>query len=518
MPQPLLKIATEKYRKSLPSGTLQEFRIDPVDYLGVPIVNVDFWAEDGLVSNGIGYGRTPEAAQLGAYGELCEERHTIAGFAELPQETGSYRSLVEKYGTEKVIDPLTLVLEAGSPYDEDYELQWVPIRRYADGLECWVPAEFVACSNGQVDYPNRLTTAIRNGSGAGDTETRALLHGTLELLQRDGNVDCFRALDRGLVIDPETLPQDCKDLIAELAEKGLHVTCKLARVTCGCVSVYAVGDDRTDDDFPLSVTATGEGADTDYRTALLKAITECASSHGRKRFNNIDWPEVEGVVPEGFRERILGDIDLAKEEARALDAMVVWLSGSRAELRAKLADNVFLEREIIDCRTLPANRFDTLEEQWFFVLEQLAAEGLTPYVFRSGTTGGHCHVVKMIVPGIEQELGSYHRLGERGVRRLLEREDVELISRQDGPGRKRVLLTEAAEIRLGGSCWLETDRLDKLIEPVYALYREPSAHAARYAIDQQRLGYTSDELAGHSASLHDHQDTSEENPTSNHSH
>ena len=491
MPKPYdYATPTERYRRSLPPGKLEEFRIDPVDYLGVPIVNVDLYADDGEHSNGIGYGRTAEAARLGAYGELCEERHTILGFSQLPQREATYRALVAELGADRVIDPLTLVLEAGSPYTPDYPLRWVPVERLADGAECWVPAEFVACSNSQVDYPNRLVTAIRNGSGAGDTEVRALLHGTLELLQRDGNADCFRALDRGIVLDPATLPADCRLLIDELADKGLYVTVKLARVTCGCVSVYAVGDDRTGDEFALSVTATGEGADTDYRVAVRKAITECASSHSRKRFNNIGWPEKEQLVPPGFKDRALAAVDLDKEEARALDAMVEWLSSGPAAVRERLADNVFLRRETTDARDLPTRSFDTLTEQWAFVRDQLRAEGLTPYVFRSGTTGGHCHVVKVIVPGIEQELGSYHRLGERGVRRLLQRRDVHLISREDGPGRSRVRLTPAAEERLGGPVWLETDRLDALIDPVYPLYREPSGHAARYAIDS---GYRTNE-------------------------
>ena len=39
---------TENYRRSLPEGSLEEFRIDPVDYLGIPIINVDFYGADGV--------------------------------------------------------------------------------------------------------------------------------------------------------------------------------------------------------------------------------------------------------------------------------------------------------------------------------------------------------------------------------------------------------------------------------------------------------------------------------------
>ena len=476
--------AIRNYRASMPAGEVSEFRIDAVDYLGVPVHNVDFVAADtGYVSNGIGYGRTPEAARLGAYGELAEERHTVASFARLGLGRGSYRDLCRRYGDDRVVDPLTLVLEAGSGYSPERQLRWAPVERLRDGATCWVPAEFVACTNSQVDYPERLVTAIRNGSGAGDTETRALLHGTLELLQRDGNADCFRALDRGRVLEPDTLPLGVRALMQELAARGLHVTCKLARVTCGCVSVYAVGDDRSGDAFPLGVTATGEGCDTDYRVALMKAVTECASSHTRKRFNNVTWDLRAPVTPPGYRAMKLGALDLDREEPRALRAMVDWIEGGRAALRDRLAGNVFLERERVDARGLPARSFATLEEQWAYVRGQLEAEGLEVYVFRAGTAREHCHVTKVIVPGIEQELGSYHRIGERGVRRLRDRNDLRLTARESGPGRARVLLTAAAEERLGGPVWLEADRLDALVDPVYPLYREPTDHAARHAID-----------------------------------
>ena len=475
--------AIAAYRASLPPGDFSQFRIDPVDYLGVPIVNVDLFTADGGHYNGIGYGADEASATRGAFGELCEEAHLTLAYDRLPVRTASYHGMVRRYGSAAVIDPLTMVLAAGSPYNPDRPQRWVEIERLSDGQPTWCVAEFVATGNGQVNYPNRLETAIRNGSGAGDTATRAVLHGLLELLQRDGNADCFRALDRGIVLAPDTLPASVRTLIDDLAGRGLHVTTKLARVTCGCPSVYAVGDDRTDDDFPLGVTATGEGCDPSYETALRKAVLECASSHSRKRFNNLSWQRKEPVLPPGFREVATKTINLDKEEERALRAMTDWLTTPRALLRAKLADNVFRSARTVDAQTLPDFRSDDLDERLEHVLAGFRAEELTPYVFRSTTTGGHCHVVKMIVPGIEQELGSYHRIGVRNVERLLAREEPRLIAREDGPGRKRIRLTAADEERVGGPVWLEADRLDALVDPVYPLYREPSGHAAVHALD-----------------------------------
>ena len=480
--------AIDAYRAALPEGQLIQFRIDPIDYLGAPIVSIDLLVKDEASKvraayNGIGYGADETAATLGAYGELAEETHLEESFNKLRLEEGSYAEMTACHGADVVIDPLEMVLPAGSPYTPDYPLKWAPITRLHDGATVWCPAGFVACNKGMLpDYPNLLTTSIRNGSGAGDTLERALLHGALELLQRDGNADCFRALDRGKVIDRATLPQDIQDLLDDFAAKGLHILPKLARVTCGVPSIYAAGDDRSADTFPIGVTSTGEGADPDYRRALRKAIHEVASSHSRKRFNNLPLERKRHLLPGGYAEKIQSTIDLKSEEQRALRGMVEWLQLERSELRALLDDNVFLEKEQIDAATLPTFDSTDIAEQWEFVRGQLEKEGLTPYVFRATTTGGHCEAVKLIVPGIEQEFGSYHRAGYRGVERLLAEDPFGLLHREAGEGRQPILLTETHNTRLGGPFYLDTARIDALIDPVYPLYREPTSHAAAMAL------------------------------------
>lgn len=473
----------EMYRSALPPGEIVGFRIDTLDHVGTPIYNVDFFARDGRKFNGVGYGSTEEEAMLGAFGELSEEYHLEVAFDGADQVTGSYRTLVSEYGSEAVLDPLELVLPAGGDYTEELPLDWVQIERLGDGQPTWCPSEFVAVGNQQVPYPNRMTTAIRNGSGAGDTLERALLHGTLELLQRDGNADAFRALDRGVTFDPASLPVSIRQLLDRHAAVGLHIVPKLARTTCGCASVYAVGDDRTEDDFPLSITACGEAADPDTEAALRKAILECASSHSRKRYNNLPFAEKADLWPEGYGNRLKKRLVLEQEEQRALRAMTEWLLLDRDELRSRLQDSVFKVTNHVNFDHLPSFAAKAIPDRWQKVAEELKSEHLSPYVFRANTTDGRCEVVKMIVPGIEMEFASYHRIGYRGVKRLLEREDLDLLSREPGPGRKRILLTAAREEALGGPWYLAAEKLDRIVDPLYALYREPSAHAANVAIE-----------------------------------
>ena len=81
---------------------------------------------------------------------------------------------------------------------------------------------------------------------------------------------------------------------------------------------------------------------------------------------------------------------------------------------------------------------------------------------------------------------SYGRIGERGVRKLLQ-QDSELVSFAGGAGRKQVRLTEAAMERLGGQPWFDVARAAEIVGPLYTLYREPEAHHAAAAAAQRGM-------------------------------
>ena len=471
------------YRDSLPPGDLQNFRIDPNDHLGIPVIDATFVpTHRHRRYNGVGYGADETRAQLGAFGELHEFFSIAEAFLAAPTEEGSYRDLVRRRGQEYVIDPLTLVLPAGSSYTPDTPLRWTEIRRLANGAPAWVPSEFVANTDADVAYANQLTTAITNGSGAGNTRERAVLHGLLELLQRDGNCDSFRALDQGKVIDKNGIAPRTQQLMDRLAERGLTVIPKLARETGGCVSVYAVGKDHSNDPFPLSVTACGEAADPDFDQAMYKAVLECAASHSRKLFYHCSFERKGKIAPEGYVEKNKSLVNLEKEEPRALRAMVEWLSLSRDELYHRLKDTVFSQRKVVATDRFPRFASDSISERLDYVRRSIAAEGMDICYFAATPADRPVQVTKVIVPGIEMELGSYHRIGYRGVQRLLDRED-ELISRTSGPGKERIRLTAEREEQLGGPFWLDTQRLDAKVDPVYPLYREATGHSAAYAYE-----------------------------------
>ena len=86
-------------------------------------------------------------------------------------------------------------------WSEDDTLDWVEARRWGSDEPVLVPAEWVAAYPDQLaDEGPWLIPPITNGLGAGFILDHALAHGLMELLQRDGNVLQYRALDRGMVV------------------------------------------------------------------------------------------------------------------------------------------------------------------------------------------------------------------------------------------------------------------------------------------------------------------------------
>ena len=59
---------------------------------------------------------------------------------------------------------------------------------------------------------------------------------------------------------------------------------------------------------------------------------------------------------------------------------------------------------------------------------------------------------------------------------------------KDRPQARRVLLTEDGEAALGGPVWFDYEAADRVVGPLYPLYREPGRHVA--ALEAERRGLT----------------------------
>jgi ribosomal protein S12 methylthiotransferase accessory factor len=179
---------------------------------------------------------------------------------------------------------------------------------------------------------------------------------------------------------------------------------------------------------------------------------------------------------------------LEEEENRALDAMAEWVGQDAAELRRRLSGSVFAERNRVrlsELPTVPAAAMADSGDRLRLLTERLAAEGLEPLVVDCSPAEGPVKVVKTIVPGLESETMSYHRIGWRGVRRLRARRDPLLL---DAPreGAARVRLRPGDEARAGGPAWFDVALAQRLVGKLYPLYRETGPFSAQLQLQRQR--------------------------------
>ena len=485
---PLTEVAAA-FRATLPKDLPQSaFRIDHLDRIGVPVVQANIFLGNEPATSGHGYGLTETEAAVGAWGELCEELHCHTWLARTPSRHASYSDLVRAEGPGHVADPFTLCLPAGCPYDDDTILSWVRGSRWPDREPVWIPREWVAAYPYQMDEPARLIVPITNGLGAGLDIGHAVAHGLMELLQRDGNTLTYRALDQGVAVDIDTDEgEEVTGLLAHLRALDIDVRVKLACTDFGLTNLYVVGDDRGDTVAPIQITACGEASHPDRSRALRKALLEFIGSRARKLATHGPLELLRKALPAEFLEtEMLAAIQ--GEEQTALRAMAEWLPQPVEELRHRLADTVFATRTRVPLSSLPTvdpGAVATGADRAALLTQRLAAEGLDILYVDCSPEGGGISVAKVVVPGLESETMSYHRLGWRGVRRLRERGDPLIRSTQED-GMARVRLRPEDEERAGGPAWFDAAGADRLVRPVYPLYREPGPFSAQIFLQRTR--------------------------------
>jgi ribosomal protein S12 methylthiotransferase accessory factor len=488
---PTLREVADAFRATMPAEAhVSVFRIDALDRIGIPVAQANLILPDEPATIGYGYGFTPVEAEVGALGELCEEVHVGAWVKRAPRVVASYAELARARGGRGVVDPLTLCLPAGSAWTPEMPLSWVEARRWPSDEAVMVPREWVAAYPYQLgeDKP-RLITPITNGLGAGFDHGHAIAHGLMELLQRDGNVVTYRALDQGVVVEPDAAEEpEVRGLLDHLRSLGIEVAVKLACTDFGIPNLYVVGDDWGDPAVPIQVTSCGEAAHPDRARSLRKALLEFCGSRSRKAATHGPVEAVRRVMPRDYMARQMAVAMLGEEEGRALESMAEWVAQDAAELRRRLAGSVFSKTRRVRLSELPTAPPEAVargEDRLRWLAERLSAEGLEILWVDCSPAGSPVKVVKAIVPGLESETMSYHRIGWRGVRRLRGRGDPLLL---DGPheGARRVLLRPEDEARAGGPAWFGAALADRMTQGLYPLYRESGPFAAQLLLRRQR--------------------------------
>ena len=471
------------YRNSpgvaLDSATIFEFPFGEIDRLNAPLWSVILLAGDGALNDGFGYGPTMERAQTSAWGEAIEWFHARDALKKLPRVRASFDELCKR--GENALDPVALNLQVGTLYTSAMPLQWIEIARHPDGVAAWCPIEFVAPRYADIEggaNPSQFVgVPITNGLGAGPSFERALAHGVLEQLQRDGNSVNYRALDRGIRVElDEVRDPQTRALLAHLDERGIEVMVKIAALDFGMVNLYVVGYDRDLEraPLPIALSACGEAVHPDREVALGKALHEFCMARARKTFNHGPLDLVRPLVPGGYLEAFR-PATMRSEDDRALTEMRNWMNLTHGQFFEMLRDPIFSVKETTKFSELPTTEIRDDAHLLQTLTQRLNAENLEIYTAQFTSPASDVCVLKAIVPGLEVETMTYGRIGARNLARLLER-DSPLVGLGEAPATARpIALTQEAQTRFPGA-WFDGAQLDAIIGDLYPLYREPGRH------------------------------------------
>ncbi|MCL2607079.1 MAG: YcaO-related McrA-glycine thioamidation protein [Methanomassiliicoccaceae archaeon] len=266
----------------MPAAGLEPLEdITPRDNIGIPVFSVARpKTAHGKTKFYNGKGPTPEQAKASAVMEAIE-RYS----AEL-RDTDEivYGTFDEAMKTGLTLDPAEMILPHRTMnYYKNDVIAWCRAYELFRGEEIWVPACAVYhpyTAEGDL----QLIRFHTNGIAAGNTMEEAILHGMLELIERDAWSICeYREkANADVILEEGSL---CSELMKKFNDNGVEIYLKDLTSDIGIPTIGAAADDvSTKDPELLNI---GVGTHLNPEIAAIRALTEVAQSrtthkHGSK--------------------------------------------------------------------------------------------------------------------------------------------------------------------------------------------------------------------------------------------
>ncbi len=335
--------------------------ITNLDRLGIPIFSsIRPSAAKGAISIYSGKGSTDQRARISAMMESFERclaerpglNANIEGGISAPALVESYTKVIENFN---VLDPKTLLLP--QPYIPQSLMEWVGAYDLMNNEEIFVSANAVYHPYDAPGQCQKLFLSNTNGLAAGNVIEEAILHGLLEVIERDAisTAQFTRNLGKEVVLTEED------GYLYELAKKfkdsEIELKVWLVPTDTGIPTVIAVTDDVKLKDSALLVM--GAGSHLKPEIAVARAITEAAQSRvvqiqgaredtdregfirsvgydRMKRLNGFWFEEGEKIslseVQDLSRKSPAENIDVILEKLRGLVEKVLIVDLSREEI------------------------------------------------------------------------------------------------------------------------------------------------------------------------------------------
>jgi len=373
-------------------GITRVANVTGLDRLGVPVyLAVRPNARSLSVSQGKGL--DAPSAKVSAIMESLEAHH--AEFHRCACRVATRAQLLESLdsrgnGGGSVVDPLRLPRSRASGDLAHRPLVWTAGENITTGRPMWVPLEMVdldftlhAAFEGSALYRSS------NGLASGNTLAEAVLHGLVEVIERDATGlmnlrptdDWARArLDLGTVSDASAAR-----LLEQFERADIAVSVWNVTTDIGVPAFTAVIFDRTTDQLLKPwPPALGSGAHPNSGVALCRALTECAQSR---------------------LTAISGSRDDAGRKDYAYNQSPEVIESHRS---------IAGERGVLDFRDIQSCATSTIQGDLREILRRLALRGLREVVAIDLSTDRlPVSVARVIVPGLEGLEPEASATGER---------------------------------------------------------------------------------------------------------
>jgi ribosomal protein S12 methylthiotransferase accessory factor len=254
--------------------------ITNLDRLGIPIFSaIRPSAAKGAISIYSGKGSTEQRARISAVMESFERclaerpgvNANVAGTISAPALVDSYASARE---SQNVLDPKEFLL--AQPYIPQSLMEWVGAYDLMNKEEIFVSANAVYHPYDAPGQCQKLFLSNTNGLASGNVLEEAILHGMLEVIERDAiSIAQFsRDLGKEIVLTEED--GYLYDLALKFKNAGIELKVWLVPTDTGIPTVIAATDDVKLKDPALLVM--GAGSHLKPEIAVARAITEAAQS------------------------------------------------------------------------------------------------------------------------------------------------------------------------------------------------------------------------------------------------
>ncbi len=279
-------------------GVTRIANITDLDRVGIPVFSaIRPSAAAGAISIYSGKGANETNARISAIMEsfercLAEQPEISINLPGIPLDTertnDTYESLSESY---PALYPGTLLLP--QPFPESTSIEWVMGYDLMNDIEVFVPANAVFHPYNPMDG-NKLFRSNTNGLASGNTIEEAVLHGLLEVIERDALsiAEFTRNPGKEIVLsESDGLNYELK---RKMEETGIKVKVWLLDSDVDIPTVVAALDDTVLKDPALLVM--GAGAHLSPEIAVTRALTEAAQSR---------VVQIHGAREDTDRERVV---------------------------------------------------------------------------------------------------------------------------------------------------------------------------------------------------------------------